>query len=300
MNETDVTLNSASFMSPPGDVNTSEVSTSREGGSRVAVSREPVGRALDVLSWIADHRSDPLVVRQIARDLDTTPSTIHRIFGTFQDRGLIARGEHDEYIAGLELYRICASIASELSPARIAHSHLQRLSRECDETTLFGMYDAGRGQMMFIDRVEALHPLRYVVGMHRWIPVHSGATGQAILAFLPEAERRRIYAMGLEARTPETIVAVDDLEAELERVRQRGYAHSVGQRTPGAVGFGAPVFDSAGTVCGDVCVTMPQYRYQEGKNADSIGSALLEASHRVTEDLQAVGYHAPTHGDLSE
>jgi DNA-binding IclR family transcriptional regulator len=263
----------------------------------MAVSREPVGRALDVLSWIADHSSDPLVVRQIARDLDTTPSTIHRIFGTFQDRGLIARGDHDEYVAGLELYRICAAIATELSPARIAHSHLQRLSRECDETTLFGIYDPKRGQMMFIDRVEALHPLRYVVEMHRWIPVYSGATGLAILAFLPEAERRRIYATGLAAQTPQTIVAADDLEAELSRVRQRGYAHSRGQRTPGAVGFGAPVFDAAGAVCGDLCVTLPEHRFQEGKSADSVAAALLAASQRASDDLTSVGYRAPVYSD---
>jgi len=265
----------------------------------VTVAREPVGRALDVLAWIADHRSDPLVVRQIARDLDTQPSTIHRIFGTFQSRALIARGDQGEYVAGLELYRICAAIASELSPVRIARPHLQQLFRECDETTLFGIYDPVRGQMMFIDRIEALHPLRHVVGLHRWIPMHSGATGQAILAFLPEAGRRRIYAMGLDAQTPETIITVEALEAELERVRQRGYAHSVGQRTPGAVGFAAPIFDSAGIVCGDLCVTLPQHRFQAGPLVDSLPSLLMAASQQVSDDLKTVGYRAPAHSDIS-
>jgi IclR family transcriptional regulator, acetate operon repressor len=265
----------------------------------VTVAREPVGRALDVLAWIADHHADPLVVRQIARDLGTTPSTVHRILGTFQDRGLIARGDHGEYVAGLELYRICVAVATELSPARIAHPHLQQLAKQCNETTLFGIYDSGHGQMMFIDRVEALHPLRYVLEMHRWIPTHAGATGLAILAFLPEAERRRIYAMGLEAQTPYTIVAVDALEAELERVRERGYAHSMGQRTPGAVGFGAPVFDSAGVVCGDLCVTLPQQRFHDGEFADSLASLLIAASQRVSDDLKAVGYRAPANVDFA-
>jgi IclR family acetate operon transcriptional repressor len=252
-----------------------------------------------VLAWIADHPDDPLVVRQIARDLETTGSTIHRIFGTFQDRGLIARGSQGQYIAGLELFRICAAISSKLSPARIAHPHLEQLSRECNETTLFGIYDSSRGQMMFIDRVEALHPLRYVVDMHHWIPTHAGATGLAILAFLPEAERRLIYATGLGAQTLRTIVDIDALEAELERVRQRGYAQSIGERVPGAVGFGAPVFDSAGVVCGDVCVTLPEQRFEEGEFADSIASMLIAASQRVTSDLKVVGYGAPAHGGLA-
>lgn len=263
---------------------------------QVSVPREPVGRALDVLAWIADHPSEPLVVRQIARDLETTPSTVHRIFGTFQDRGLIARGDQGEYIAGLELYRICAAISSEPSPARIAHPHLRQLSRDCNETTLFGIYDSGRRQMMFIDRVEALHPLRYVVEMHSWIPTHAGATGLAILAFLPEEERRRIYATGLGAMTSRTLVEVDALEAELKRVRKRGYARSTGQRVPGAVGFGAPVFDRAGVVCGDMCVTMPQQRFEEGEFAESTASMLIAASQHVTDDLKAVGYRTPPLG----
>lgn len=249
-----------------------------------------------MLAWIADHPLDPLVVRQIARDLDTTPSTVHRIFGTFSDRGLIARGDQGEYIAGLELYRICAAISSELSPARIARPHLQQLSRECNETTLFAIYDSGRGQMMFIDRVEAVHPLRYVVDMHHWIPTHAGATGLAILAFLPEDERRRIYAAGLGPQTSRTIVDIDAMEAELELVRERGYAQSIGERVPGAVGFGAPVFDAAGVVCGDLCVTLPQQRFEEGEFADSLASMLIAASQRVTDDLKAVGYRTPAHG----
>jgi IclR family acetate operon transcriptional repressor len=256
----------------------------------VTVAREPVGRALDVLSWIADHPSDPLVVRQIARDLDTSPSTIFRIFRTFQDRRLIARGDDGEYVTGLELYRICAVIAHELSLARIAHSRLQQLTRECGETTLFGIYEPRRGQMMFIDRVEALHPLRYMVDLHRWMAVHAGATGLAILAFLPEAERRRIYAAGLAALTPDTLVTVAALEEELERVRRRGYSLSQGQRTPGAVGFAAPVFDSAGVVCGDMCVTLPEQRFEAGAFADSLAAMLMAASQQVSTDLKAIGY----------
>src|SRR6201996_9149411 len=106
----------------------------------VTTSREPVGRALDVLAWMADHQAEPLGVRQIARDLDTSPSTIHRILATFQDRHLVARGNNGEYVPGLELYRICAVIASELSLARIAHSRLQQLTNENSENPPFGTH----------------------------------------------------------------------------------------------------------------------------------------------------------------
>jgi IclR family transcriptional regulator, acetate operon repressor len=261
----------------------------------VTTFREPVGRALDVLAWMADHPSQPLGVRQIARDLDTSPSTIHRILATFQDRHLVARGHNGEYVLGLELYRISAVIASELSLGRIVHPRLQQLTSDCSETTLFGTYDSSRGQMMFIDRVEALHPLRYVVDLHRWLPLHAGATGLAILAYLPEEERQRIYSAGLDALTPATIVSATDLEKELEQVRRRGYALSMNQRVQGAVGFAAPVFDSTGMVCGDMCVTLPEQRFQAGKFADSLAAMLMTAAAQVTDDLKAVTYRAAAH-----
>lgn len=260
----------------------------------MSVSREPVGRALDVLAWVADHPGTPLVVRQIARDLDTTPSTVHRILGAFQQRGIIARGGNGEYVTGLQLYRICGAISAELSPVRIARPHLQELSQECDETTMLGVYDSGLGKMMFIERVEALHALRYIVEMHQWLPLHAGATGYGILAFLPEAVRHRIYRAGLDSMTPHTIVDVEALESELEAVRARGYAHSVGHRTPGAAGFAAPVFDSAGMVCGDVCLTLPAQRFLEGERAaESIGALVMAAAQRVTRDLTVAGYQMP-------
>jgi IclR family transcriptional regulator, acetate operon repressor len=148
---------------------------------------------------------------------------------------------------------------------------------------------------MFIDRVEALHPLRYVVDLHRWLPLHAGATGLAILAYLPEEERQRIYSAGLDALTPATIVSATDLEKELEQVRRRGYALSMNQRVQGAVGFAAPVFDSTGMVCGDVCVTLPEQRFQAGKFADSLAAMLMTAAAQVTDDLKAVAYRAAAH-----
>jgi DNA-binding IclR family transcriptional regulator len=43
-------------------------------------------------------------------------------------------------------------------------------------------------------------------------PPRSGATGLAILAFLPEEERQALYAKGLERFTDRTLVTGGDLE----------------------------------------------------------------------------------------
>jgi IclR family transcriptional regulator, acetate operon repressor len=251
--------------------------------------REPVGRAIDVLCWLASNPVPPWSVRQVARELETSPTTVHRIFSIFEHRRLLEKDGEGGYVAGLELYRICHSVAAQLSPVHLARRHLEALCSECGETVLFGAYDPKRARMMFIDVVRAPHPVQYLSTLHQWRPMHSGATSLAILAFLPEVERKSIYAAGLDALTDQSLVSEEQIDQACADVRQRGFACTHGQRTVGAVGFAAPVFDVAGQVFGDVCVTIPEQRFEESM-MQAVGAAVRGSAEKVTEELRRAGY----------
>jgi IclR family transcriptional regulator, acetate operon repressor len=252
------------------------------------MDRDPVGKSIQVLMSLADSPEGPWSVRQVARELDTSPATVHRIFRGFQERQLLTRDRDGSYQPGLELFRLCQALADNLSPVRLVRPHLESLAEDCGEAVLFGAYNATRGQMLFLDFVQAAHQLQYMVELDRWIPVHSGATGQAILAFLPEEERAEIYRRGLDRLTGATLVSRIALEHALATARDRGYAYTHGQRTPGAVGIAAPVFDSVGAVFGDVCITIPEQRFDERLEA-SLAAALMRTSATVSEELRAAG-----------
>src|SRR5487761_638128 len=224
--------------------------------------REPAARAIDVLIWLADHTSDTWGVRQVAREMNASPSTIYRIFQVFEQR---------------------------LSPVKIGKPHLEKLALACGETVLLAAYGARRGQMIVIDIIDAPHPLRWVVRLNQWNAVHSGATGLAILAFLPEEERLALYQKDLERFTERTMVSAEELEAEAARIRARGYAYSQGQRSRGAVGFGAPLFDAAGDVFGDVCITIPEGRFDPAQEP-KLGSLLVSAAADISADLHGAGF----------
>ena len=85
------------------------------------------------------------------------------------------------------------------------------------------------------------------------------------------------------------MVAADELEAESAGIRARGYAYSRGQRSRGAVGFGAPLFDAAGDVFGDVCITIPEGRFDPAQEP-KLGSVLVAAAADITADLHGAGY----------
>ncbi|MBO0871995.1 MAG: hypothetical protein J2P19_01250, partial [Pseudonocardia sp.] len=147
-----------------------------------------------------------------------------------------------------------------------------------------------RRELMFIDSVQAAHPLHYEIAMYRWLPVHSGATGLAILAFLPPAERHAIYQTGLPKVTPATLVSEPELEEACTRTREQGYALTTGQRVTGAVALAAPIFGAEGAVFGVIGVAIPERRFDPAREgalardvidaATSVTGALGEAGHR--------------------
>jgi DNA-binding IclR family transcriptional regulator len=260
----------------------------RPAGRSVS-ERDPVARTLDVLAWLATDPAGPWSVRQAARDIGTSPTTVHRIFRTFESRGLLHQDGDRAYLPGLELYRLCQSLAGRLSPIKLAQPYMAALVEECDETVLLGAYESRRRQMMFVDVVYGSHPIRYVIDLNLWIPIHAGATGLAILAFLDEAERFALYEGGLDSLTPATLVDVDALEAEAAVVREQGFARSHGQRLPGAVAVSAPVFDADRQIYGDVSLTIPEQRYDEQQD-DKLVSALLRASAGISTAFAGAGF----------
>ena len=253
--------------------------------------RNPVARAIDVLGWIADHQGESWGVRQMARDLEVFPSTVHRILQTFVNGGLLGKDELGGYVVGAELYRICQSLVGGLSPLKIARPHLEALAHKVGETILLGMYLPKRHLMVYADIVPAPHPLRYVVELNLPRPVYAGATGLAIFAFLPEKERQEIYKQGLQALTDSTVTEPEELEIELAHIRAQGYARTKGQRTVGAVGVAAPIFDSFGRVFGDVCITIPDQRFED-ENEKYLSKVLKETARELSEELKRSGYRS--------
>jgi DNA-binding IclR family transcriptional regulator len=251
--------------------------------------REPAARAIDVLVWLADHTADTWGVREVARAMNTSPSTIYRIFQVFESRDLVTKNADGRYTPGLELFRICQVFSQRLSPVKLAKPHLEKLALACGETVLLAAYGARRGQMIVIDIIDAPHPLRWVVSMNRWYAIHSGATGLAMFSFLPEEERKAVYQRELERFTDRTIVNADQLESEAALVRARGYAFSRGQRAQGAVGIGAPLYDAAGDVFGDVCVTIPEGRFDPSQEP-RLGGVLVAAAAGISADFRDAGF----------
>lgn len=253
------------------------------------VDRAPIAKAIEVLVWLADHPQSSSIVRQVARDLHMSPSTIHRVFRVFEEQGLFSRDNSGAYIPSLELYRVCQKLAARMSPIEIIRPHLEALAHLCGEAVLLLAYEPRRREMMIADKVDSPHPIGYLTELNSWGPIHAGASGIAILASLSDDERELVYKDSLRQMTDRTLVARDELEAAVRKTRKQGYLCTKGQRTIGAVGIAAPLFDSADEVFGDVCITIPQQRFEDRMERGLSGN-LLNTCAAIQAAFRRAGY----------
>jgi DNA-binding IclR family transcriptional regulator len=264
-------------------------------------ARDPVGRALDLLTWLAEHGTNgPMGVREIARAMGTSPTTAHRLLQAFEERSLVRRDGNGAYYGGLELVRL-GRLASRFSVQEAAHPVLEKLSADVDETALLGLLEPRRGELMVVDAVQTSQPLRYLVQLDTWRPLWAGAAGIGVLAFLSEDDRARVLREHrperITANTPTSPAAVEEL---CRQAREKGYALSRGQRTEGAVGIAAPIRDADGHVVGDVCLTVPDNRFRES-DEERFAAALTAAAQQTSAILVAAGYRLATAGpDLTD
>ena len=245
-----------------------------------------VSRALHLLTVLAD-AGGSVTVKYVADQMKLAPSTAHRLLQLVKKEGFIeAAAENHQYAIGPEFYRVSARVLGTVSLPSLAQPTLDVVATEFDETVMFGLYLPTENALSFASRADGQQKLKYQIDMHRPLSLVWGASGKAVLAFLPEERARQILAA--EAPSPATGAlppAWDDLQQELAAIRARGYAVSESEKLPDARGIAAPVFGPGGIV-GCVCLTSPKLRMPHA-SIETIGREIVARCLSLSRTLGA-------------
>jgi len=251
----------------------------------VARQRDPLTRGLQILAAMVDSEEGSCGVRELAARSGLPASSVHRLLGVLQEIGMVHQNEEDRYEIGLEFYRMAWRCSDHRSLKTIAQPVLAGLMERTGESALLGILDEDRLEMLFAICVESPHPVRYIVELNKWIPIHAGASGLAILAYLtPDQRAAVVRSTNLAPLTKRTITDPEQLEAELARIRERGYAVSQGQRIDGACAVCAPIRNRFGRVVGDVCISLPEQRF-DPEAVPHLGELVMEAAAEITRKI---------------
>ena len=242
-----------------------------------------IERAVDVMFTLA--RSGARGVTDIASHLGMSKAAVHRILTSLRKSGLVvldARSKH--YSLGPSVLELAASYRSGLDVRSLAIDTMRELVEATQETATLSILVDGR--RIYVEQFTPNREVRMTVQVGSSFPLHAGASSKAFLAWLPEDERRRILASPLERLTEATVVDAQELERELTRVRERGFAVSEEERQPGAASVAAPLLDESLQPVAVLSVCGPLQRFKA--ETDAAAAELVSATRALSRKLGAV------------
>lgn len=222
---------------------------------------------------------------ELAAQLDTPKSTLHRFLVGLEAHSILRRDAEDKkWRLGYRMF-IWGSLAAESTGLRhIARPVMHTLAGDTGETTLLTVYD--NHQVICTDKVETTHHVRLSLEVGARRACHAGASSKILMAHLPEEEIQAIIQdKGLPKLCANTITDLQELRAELARVRKHGYATSLEETDPDAWGVAAPIFDGSGRVVGAIGVAGPTLRYDKAV-VQRCATLCCQAAQEITRLLK--------------
>jgi DNA-binding IclR family transcriptional regulator len=242
-----------------------------------------VDRVVDILE--AFPRLGPeLGVSDVSRALDLKKATTHRLLASLLRRGLVAQDPVTRrYRLGIKLWELGVLATSQVDWVDRVKPYLRELAEATGETTHLAILNDG--QVLYVDKVESSRSLRMPSQVGRRLPVHCTGVGKALVAFLPpDVFAATVSTVGLPAFTPNTITELRALQAELARVRERGYAVDHEEIEEGLVCIAAPIRDHTRHVVAAVSAAGPASRLRP-ETIPGHAQVVVETASRISEAL---------------
>jgi IclR family acetate operon transcriptional repressor len=237
---------------------------------------------LAVLEHVSVHQ--PVRVAEVAAALGKPKSTVQRALVTLREAGWIRAdgSEWTRWVLTPRVLDVARGAANEHGLHDAAYGPLDQVRRESRESGILAVRD--ESDWVVVDYLEGLRPIHVRVEIGRRFPLHAGAAGKAILAFLPPSEIDGLLESELRAFTDRTITSPVLLREELAGIRERGYAYSECEVSSGIHSIAAPVFDRDGGVIASMSLTIPESRL--GSQTPELAAQLVAAAASVTSQLR--------------
>lgn len=248
-----------------------------DGGAK---SFYKMARVLDCFS-----RTHPsLSVTEIVERTGLPRTTIHRIVASLREIGMIDQdGRRGDYRLGLRMFHYGSVVLANLDLNRKAHPHILALHQVTGEIVHLHMFDGS--QMVCIEREEMGGVRNTTLTTIEACAVHCTSVGKAYLAFQDPALVARIAAEeGLDPRTPHTHTTLPALQADLQRIRARGYATDEQESEIGLQCVGAPIRDPRGRVIGAVSVSGPAARMPVAR-LTGLSATVIRTADAISTEL---------------
>ena len=233
-------------------------------------------------------------VTELSAELGLAKSTIYKLLQTLLRRGYAVQDSASgRYRLGLKFLELGGVVQSSLSIRTIAHPYLQALMEATNETVQLGILEGH--EVVYADKIECARTIRMYSSVGRRSPLHCTALGKVLLSDQSQDAIRTILGAHLRGFTSRSITTPRTLRAELQQIREQGYAFDDEEFEEGLRCLAAPARDYTGAVVASLGIAGPAARFEPARRPELI-KLLKDAAEAVSTGLGYRGEDPPVGG----
>ncbi len=222
-------------------------------------------------------------VTELSTAAQLNKATVFRQLNTLAALGYVRQEENGKYRLTYKLLGIAGKLLEQSDMRSLVRPYLERLAAQTGETV--HLVQREDDHIVYIDKVEpTVNSIRMVsrVGMAQ--PLYCTAVGKTLLAGHSQREVREVWnRSNVRPLTPHTLVRWEDFCAELETVRQQGYAMDNEENELGVRCIAVALPDFSGRCSHAVSISAPVSRMTEERLPQIVTQLLAFRSEFIKE-----------------
>jgi IclR family pca regulon transcriptional regulator len=227
--------------------------------------------------------SPEMTLSEVARATHLSRAAARRFLLTLADLGYV-RSDGRLFSLTPRVLELGYAYLSSLSLPEVADPHLERLAAEVHESASVAVLDGE--DVVYVARVATARIMRVTINIGTRFPAYCTSMGRVLLAALPSDRLDdHLGRAGLRRLTARTITDPDALRAELDRVRERGWAMVDQELEEGLRSIAAPIRDRSGVTVAAVNVSTHASRTTLQQARRNLLPVLLATAAGIEADL---------------
>lgn len=215
-------------------------------------------RGLVILEHLTS-RPEGQTVTELTEALGLSKNSVFRITMTLLSHGYLVRDDQKRFSLSKKLLLMGCRSLNENSFIEQSLDVMRLCRDEIMESVFIGTLIGNEG--VVIEQVLGTYPFKFSIDSGHRMPMHCSAPCKAIVAHLPESERKRLLTGYAFKRFNEnTITTRRAFEQALKEVRSCGFAMDHAEQVHGTHCIGAPVFNQYGYPIAAIWTTGPSDR----------------------------------------
>ncbi|QCC49020.1 IclR family transcriptional regulator [Halobellus limi] len=233
-------------------------------------------RTFDILETLRDLESATFT--ELSERLDVSDSTLYDYLQTLVHLGYVVNDD-GTYRLALQFFDFGIRARDQFQVHEKAREPLETVAQESGAAVWLMVEEAGKAVYLAREMGEQSIETHERLGKHEYM--HCLASGKAMLAFSTDEHVDDVVERhGLPERTHESITTRAELEAELETIRERGYAMNEHEAAEGVSAVAAPIV-ADGDVFGAIAIAEPVARMRNDAHRERMIELVTTATNET-------------------